>query len=200
MNGSFLLLDDIKNNLSDAFRNFPFAVSAPEDALRPGRENRIREPKVYLGQLPPRIGDKPLDFGRKPHGPAGHTDDPEYTPFIVVKLLDYQVGGEAMEGITANIGIVFTAYVPEDDREAGLHDLLNMGDRIVLTLRARDFWVDGHWKRQTPVSLIQGTGKAENIYESGLQDRGPYFGGAVTASFSANGLAPLGPYGIVDSE
>ncbi len=107
----------------------------------------------------------------------------EYVPFILIKSSGYRLEKNHDIQATADIAITFVVFAPEDNREAGFIDLFNMADRIALILIGRDFWADNHWKRQDNITFSQGTGRKDDVLDSGLQSPGPFFGGAISTQF-----------------
>lgn len=190
MSSTFLLLDDIRNCLKAAFSKFPLREPVnngnPKTSLG---EEKYRAPRLYVGQLPPkRAGETP-----------GGDDQGEDVPYILVKCLSGDVTGENPREYQVSVGIVFEVFVPEENPEAGLQDLLNVADRILAVLASKRYWGDNRFVQVLPVGMVQGTGRADNVYASGLQIQGPYYMAAIQTQFKGAAPSQIPPPGIVDA-
>lgn len=201
MIGTPFLLKDLKKELQAAVADLHLRapVSGGQAKTADGQENH-RVPGVHYGGLPMRKAPKPVA------APVSRRSDPveddelaDVVPFILIKLLDQDYTGEKTREGTANIGIVYTVFAPDDNPEAGMDDLLNVSDRIVFALCVKPFWGDSHWRHEMPIRMVQGTGRADSVYLSGLQGKGPYYGGAVMTQFKAAIPGQIMPPGIIDT-
>ncbi len=201
MNSTSLLLEDIRNELAKAFTGFRLLKPAPGGLkVDADREEAYCEPNIFIGSLPSRQGQKPIPLRSRGQAEPFEVDDElRHVPFIMLKVIDSVITGEAPRVKTVGCAAVFTVFVGDDNREAGMVELLNVGDRIVEVFCLNRFWGDSHWQQQLPIRMVQGTGRAEDIYASGLQGRGPYYGGAVTTQFIAAASAQRSKRGTVDA-
>lgn len=190
MNSTFLLLDEIRNRLKEGFNGIVFREPVNDGGkVTPNGEERYREPHFYVGAVP-----------SKRHGELDNGDEQgEDVPFVLVKWLTSEITGEEPRVFKVSVGIVYVVFVAENNPEAGMHDLANMSDRIVMLLSGQRYWCDNYFVQELPIQVVQGTGKADNVYASGLQNVGPYYMGAVTTQFYAAALPQLVPPGIVDA-
>ncbi|MCD8349574.1 MAG: hypothetical protein LUC93_03080 [Planctomycetaceae bacterium] len=187
MNGpsSYLLLCDIRNILRTGFADFPFRE--PIDDGNPttsAGEEVYREPRLYIGHLPPKRSDE---------------DQGEDVPFILIKTSGGDVSTGATTSYAVSVDIVFAAFVPGEDPEAGLHDLLNMAERIMGCISSRFLWADGYFRLVFPIKFSQGVGKTDTPYTSGLQANGNYYQGAISTQFTATTLPQIMPDGTIDA-
>lgn len=188
MIATHLLLEDIRNALKAEFKDVVFREPVENgNPFTADGEERYREPRFYIGQLPPKRG------GERPDG----DDQGEDVPFILVKCLAGEVSGDADSQYTVDVGIVYAVYVADDDPEAGSQDVLNMGDRIITALCRRRYWGDDHYVRAASLKMVQVTGTADTVYTSGLRIQGPYYLAAVTTQFMAHAPAQLPPQDII---
>lgn len=184
MNRTSLLLGDIKEQLAKDFTGFTLRAPASNGRLLDsGGEELYREPSVFVGGFPKRRADKPIAPRRRLKEEPEQDDSASLVPFAMVRLFDYFMPDDDFRKVIANVGIVFTVYVGDAGRESAMNDLLNVGDRIFISMSRDRFWGDDRWQLLPPMHMIQGTGRAETIYDSGLQGHGPYFGGAIVAQF-----------------
>ena len=190
MTSTYFLLDDIRNRLKAEFSGMLFRepVENGNPSTLDGKE-KYREPHFYVGQLPPKRS------GVLPDGDSQGED----IPFVLVKLLTGKVTGEQPREYRVNVGIVFAVFVPEDDPEAGLQDLMNIGDRVIAILSTQRTWGANRFIQELPITLVQGSGKADNVYAAGLQIQGPYYMAAVTTQFMAAALPQIPPRNVIDA-
>lgn len=187
MNASYLLLKSIKEQLESDFKGFVLRAPAGDGRPTDGAGDELyREPTIFIGGFPEKRASKPIPLRRSNRSEKPEPEGNEsFVPFIMVRLLDYGGPVDDLGHVIANVGIIFVVYVAEYGREAGMHDLLNVGDRISSAMCADRSWGDNRWLMVPPVQMIQGTGRAENIYDSGLQSDDPFFGGAVAIQFQS---------------
>lgn len=189
MNSTYLLLDDIRKRLACEFKGVVFRVpvAVGPNKKQPAGEQH-QEPRIFIGQMPPKHS-QPM--------PGGEVQI-EDVPFILVKCLTGEVPGESPREYQVDVGIVFAVYSPEIDPEAGLQDLLNMADRIIALLSFNRYWANRHFVQSLPIRFVHGTGKADNVYASGM-NAGPYYMGAVMTQFTAAALPQNPPRNIIDA-
>ncbi len=190
MISTYLLLDDIRNHLKEEFAGMFFRAPVENGMPRAlDRQEKHCELRCYVGQLPPKRG------GTLPNG----EEQGEDVPYLLVKCLGGDVTGEQKREYQVTVGIVFTVFVPENNPEAGLQELMTIADRVTASLCARRFWANRTFFHEPPIKMVQGTGKTDNIYHSGLQAQGPYYAGAVTTQFKAAAIPQQQPKDIVDA-
>lgn len=189
MTSTYLLLDDIRKHLAREFSGVVFRVPVAVDPRkRMAVREQHREPLIFIGQMPPKHS-QPL---------PGGDDQGDDVPFILVKCLTGEVTGETPREYQVDVGIVFVVYSSEIDPEAGLQDLLNMADRIISLLSFNRYWADRHFVQSLPIRFVHGTGKADNVYRSGM-NVGPYYMGAVMTQFTTTALPQNPPRNIIDA-
>ncbi len=190
MISTYLLLDDIRNHLKEAFAGMLFRepVESGMSRTAEGKE-KYCEPRFYIGQLPPKRG------GTLPNG----AEQGEDVPYVLVKCLGGDVTGEQKREYQVTVGIVFAVFVPENDPEAGLQELMNIADRVMAALCVKRFWANSTFFHEPPIKMVQGTGKVDSVYLSGLQAQGPYYMAAVTTQFKAAALPQIPPQNTVDA-
>ena len=187
MISAFLLLKDIQDALSRALAEFPFRE--PPGAANGQQAPSWRRPRAYVGQMPPKRE------GVLPDG----TEQGRDLPFALVTIPKAEVTGEQPREYKVDVGVVYGVYSGERDNEAVAEEALNLGEAIVAAIACRRLWADSHYKMVLPVSLVIGTGKAQDIYAHGWEYVGPYGGGVVTAQFYAAFPAAEPPRNIVDA-
>lgn len=189
MISTYLLLDDIRNHLKAEFSGVHFREPVDDGKpLTPEGEAKYCEPRFYVGQLPPKR------TGTLPEG----EEQGEDVPFVLVKCLGGQVTGEQKREYQVDVGIVFSVFVPENNPEAGLQDLMNIADRVAVALCFRRYWANNAFFQEPPIKMVQGTGRVDSPYLSGMQVQGPYYMGAITTQFKAAALPQKPPKNIVD--
>lgn len=191
MIATYALIDDIRNRLKAEFKGILFREPVDDGKPRTvdGKE-KYREPHFYAGQLPPKR------IGTLPDG----EEQGEDIPYVLVKCLGAEVTGEERREYRVDVGIVFGVFVPENNPEAGLQDLMNVSDRVVAVLCAKRFWADNAFFHEPPIKMAQGTGKADSVYHSGLQVQGSHYHmAAVTTQFKAVAPPQIPPKNIVDA-
>ena len=152
MISTYLLLEDIKNELKAAFTGMRFHEPVNMDApVAETAEPKLREPRIMIQQLMPKR------FGTLPDG----EEQGEDVPFVVVKCLKAGLSGDSPREWTVNIGIIYGLYTPEHDSQACAQDALNAGERIVMALAKRLYWADNHYALKPGIDLVLGEGKPE---------------------------------------
>ncbi len=190
MISTYGLIIDIRNHLQKEFAGVLFR--APVDDGKPytaASGKKHSELRFYAGQLPPKR------MGTLPNG----EEQGEDIPYLLVKCLGGEVTGEQKREYRVDVGIVFAVFVPGNDPDAGLQELMNVADRVIVALSFRRFWANETFFHELPIKMVQGTGKADNIYFSGLQAQGPYYMAAVTTQFKAAALPQNPPKNIIDA-
>jgi hypothetical protein len=174
MKSTFILLKDIQTELQKAFVNYSLDDSKEVGKLRP--------PHVWIGHAPPKKSMPAYVQKTDNKMPSG---DP---PFIVVRFLEDENREDKGKALIAEatIGILCCVYSRDsyEEIEVAYHDILNMTDRVILTIINRGmYWGDNHWWREGAVKRLVGLQKElGQIYEAGMQDH-PYYGAAVIATF-----------------
>ncbi len=187
MISTYLLLDDIRNHLKAEFAGVRFREPVEDGMpLTSDGKEKHREPHFYVGQLPPK---------RSETLPDGE-EQGEDVPYVLVKCLGGDVTGEEKREYQVTVGIVFAVF---NNPEAGFQDLMNIADRVTAVLCARRFWANSTFFHEPPIKMVQGTGKADSVYLSGLQAQGPYYMAAVTTQFKAAAIPQKPPKNIVDA-
>lgn len=193
MTSTYFLLQDIKKRFAAAFVGMKFREPVRRgNALTLDGEEKYREPRVYIGNLPP----KEYQGGPSVEAPPDQGED---VPYILVKLIGNSVTGEQPREHRVKVAIVFEVFVPESDPEAGVQDLANVSDRLMAVLSNQRYWYGGRFVQELPIEFSYGSGQAENPYLSGLQVQGPFYGGAITTQFTAAALPQEPPHHIVDA-
>ncbi len=123
----------------------------------------------------------------------------EDVPYVLVKCLGSEVTGEEKREYRVDVGIVFAVFAPENNPEAGLQELMNISDRVIAAISFKRYWAGNTFYHEPPIKMVQGTGKADNVYFSGLQAQGPYYMAAVTTQFKAAAVPQKPPKNIVDA-
>jgi len=169
---TFLLLDDIAAELEKGFEGHVF--DSKKDAIKPN---------IWIGGVPPKRSGPP-EAEKYPVNPG----DP---PYILVKYLGDIDNGEEST-MEASVGILCAVY-SLDSYEAiknGYKDVLNMADRVLLTLLKKRFWADKQWwLGESPIKRVCGLDKEGNsVYEAGAQAH-PIYGAMVLATFKAAVIA-----------
>jgi len=171
MNATFLLLEDIVSELEKDFAGFRYDKDKGGTA----------RPNIWIGHVPPK---RSMPTGVEKADVSG---DP---PFVLVRFLDDEFtdtkqGGQIIE---SKVGIICCVYSKDSQEEIkrGYHDILNMADRVFLTLVNKRYWgPDGKkiWIRSGSIKRTSGLEKElGSIYEAGLHDH-PYYGAAVITTF-----------------
>lgn len=190
---TYFLLEDMKKRFTAAFVGMAFREPVQHgNALTPSGGEKYREPRVYVGNLPP----KEYRGGPSVSPPVDQGED---VPYILVKLIGGAVSGEQPREYRVKVAIIFEVFVPESDPEAGLQDLMNIAERLMAVLSNQRLWCGGRFEQELPIEFSYGSGQAENPYLSGLQIQGPYYGGAITTQFKAAALPQEPPQDIIDA-
>lgn len=190
MISTHLLLDDVREHLKDAFRGFTFREPVDNgNSLTPGGEEKYREPRLYIEALPAkRTGTTP-----------GGDDQGEDVPYILVKPLTGDADGESSRRFTVRVGIVYCIYDAGGDPETGIHDAMNMHDRILEAMLTRRYWADSHFCQELPIKSVFGIGKSADVYDARWQMGGPYRGGVIMTQFYAIATPFFSLPGMVDA-
>lgn len=186
----YLLLNDVRNHLKTAFSGFKFRepVNNGNPLTTDGTE-KYREPRFYIEALPAkRTGTTP-----------DSEEQGEDVPYVLVKPLDADTTGTSSRRFTIKIGIVYCIYDADGTPETGIHDAMNMHDRILESLITRQYWADNYFCQELPVKSVFGIGKGADVYDSRWQTGGPYRGGVVMTQFYANATPFFAQPGTVDA-
>jgi hypothetical protein len=168
MKATYLLLEDIVAEIEKDFANLKFD----------GDKDISTAPNVWIGHVPPKIS-MPTSAESKPT-----SGDP---PFILVRYLDDEITDTRDKGqvLEAKVGILCCTYSKDsyEDIKLGYKDIMNMLDRVYLTLMKKRFWVGKVWWRDGSIKRTVGLQKElSSIYEAGVQDH-PYYGAALVTTF-----------------
>lgn len=133
------LLEALKDELENITKDLMLEVKTKK-----GEEKAIKNPVVYIGQLP------------------NKTDTTQYVPYILIKALtgeDAQVAGQ-MPSSECKTRIIVVTY--SENSSVGYIDVLNVIDRIRIRL-LKERIIAGQYDLQLPLDYI--------VYED---DLGPY--------------------------
>jgi hypothetical protein len=174
MRATFLLLKDIQETMRNAFLDFSFDSEKEDKGLQ--------TPSIFIGHVPSK------------HTPSGPDDktvsgDP---PFILIRFLDDENKEDNTKAVTreATVSIFCCLYSKDSYKniEAAYSDILNMIDRVLITLMGKIYWENNHWWLQDGIKRVVGTQKELGpIYDAGVHNM-PYFEAAVIAKFKAAGI------------
>jgi len=168
MRSTFLLLDDIAAQLEKDFKGHVF-----------DNKTGVMEPNIWIGGVPPKRSGPP-EAEKQPINPG----DP---PYILIKYLGDVDTGET-GNMEASIGILCAVYSLDSyvAIKNGYKDVLNMADRVLLTLLSRRYWDDNHWwLGESQIKRVCGLDREGNsVYEAGAQAH-PIYGAMILATFKA---------------
>ena len=184
MRATFLLFKDLQAELKTQLKTRLFDLPPAENSIAPKERicepNFFSEPNILIGHIPPKKS-LPKDAPPQP------TD--REAPFILIRPTKAAVVTDNAKVRTHNIKVSFLccAYSKDsfEEIEAGYNDIANMVDFVLYTLNSKMFWEENHWNIKDDVEWIMGLPKdLSSVYEAGLQTH-PFYGAAVTATFSA---------------
>jgi len=197
MESPFLLLEDIAEELRKDFADFKYDKPNSEEG------NKTVAPNIWIGHAPPKestpvstedselVGDNGTETEveeildtTEDSEPVG--DDP---PFVIVGYLEDEFTDTKGNGQTveSKVGILCGVYSKDSQVEVkfGYKDIMNMMDRVYLTLVKKRFWADKQWWREGSITRAVGLQKEfGSIYDAGLHDH-PFYGAAIVATFKA---------------
>ena len=200
MRATFLLLKDIQNELKKAFSKIIL------DSATEGEDPR--SPHILIGHVPPKksipSGVMRPDKNNKANDielAAPSLSDP---PFITVRFLDDETKEDKSKALVteAKIGILCCVYNKKnyEEIEAGYNDILNMADKVLLTLLNKRYWENNHWWVDDVIKRTSGLQKElSSIYEAGAQEC-PFYGAGVFATFKAAAPTTLTEDTIIKKE
>jgi len=171
MKSTYLLLDDIASELEKDFIEVMFDKEKGISAA----------PSVWIGHAPPK---RSMPAGIEDQMAAG---DP---PFVLVRYLDDEFTDtrEGGQSITSTVGILCGVYSRDSQKDVkmGYKDVMNMMDRVFLTITKKMYWGDKGKKIWARIGSIKRTTGLEkelaSIYEAGLHSH-PIYGAAVVVKF-----------------
>ncbi len=181
MISTFLLLEDIRDQLEEAFEGIPYwePVDGGQGVNADG-EATFTEPRIYLHSAPPKR------FGQTING----REQGEDVPFMIVRLIRESLSFD--DGLYRGnfiVVVLFKIFNPERADLLG-NDVHNMKDRIVHTFAKRTLWAEGHFVREYPIQFSMGSDKPEEIYASDWQKFDAFDGGVVMVKFTAAAPEP----------
>jgi len=170
MKSIYFLLEDIVAELEKDFASVKFDKEKSTSAM----------PNVWIGHVPPK---RSMPAGADVKPVAG---DP---PFVLVRFLDDEFTDTRDKGqiLESKVGIICCVYSKDSQEEIklGYKDILNMIDRVYLTLLKKRFWGGNIWWREGSIKRTSGLQKElGSIYEAGLHDH-PIYGAAVVTMFKS---------------
>jgi len=178
MRSPFFLLEDIVEELIAAFKGFEFD----------GKGDTV-SPNIWIGHVPPKksmpVGSDNKETSTENKEKSG---DP---PFLVVRYLeDEEKDDKNAKILEAKIGILCCVYSKDSYTEikSGYKDIMNMADRVYLTLVKKRFWVKTWWLDDNIKRKYGLEKELSSIYEAGAHEH-PYYGAAVVANFKAAAIA-----------
>jgi len=174
MKATYFLLDDIAQELEKNFAETKFDTEYGISAI----------PNIWIGHAPPK---KSMPAGSEEPEDGRDDDSP---PFVLVRYLDDEFTDtrEGGQSIASTVGILCGTYSRDSlqDIKMGYKDIMNMMDRVFLTITKKDYWGDNGrkiWARIGSIKRTTGLQKEiGSIYEAGLHYH-PYYGAAVIVKF-----------------
>jgi len=177
MKSTYLLLEDIVAELEKDFAEIRYDKEKGISAV----------PSIWIGHAPPK---RSMPAGAEDTEGAEDTIHDGDPPFVLVRYLDDEFT-ETLEGgqsITSTVGILCGVYSrdSEQDVKMGYKDVMNMMDRVFLTITKKMYYGDNGkkiWARIGSIKRTIGLQKElGSIYDAGLHDH-PFYGGAVIVKF-----------------
>lgn len=190
MNGTYLLLEDLKNTLTAEFSQMVYRQPLAKGQATDSEGTQFyRIPSVFIGHLPTK---------RSMPGHGANSTDEDF-PYVLIRPVDGEITGESPRAHTVKVAILCGIFTAEQPVEAGYHDIQNMLDTVVTALSYQRFWADSHWAQKLPIRWVQGLPKELSIYEAGLNEH-PYYGGVVFADFESAAVTQRPPKEVDEHE